>query len=483
MRLLSIVFLFVSFIASGQKVTVADEINIRNYYAYDMMGNVGGNTLLYLDKGLEHYVNIYDSELKYKRNKELRFEKRKVRVHYLVPKDSTFNVVYSYKERDTIFYRVNEYDHNAVFKDSVTLEKELSISIPKNYRHYTSEDKSKTVLFAQDKGRLLYMRVIDNIKNEILWAADVELKKIDTEDDFRKVVVTNEGIVIYLFEQNNSRYSREDHWMTVLGLYQGSIILQSKIDMKDRVSCDSELSFNNVTGNVVVAGLSSEKSREDAKEYFFVNKHISAYDLIEVPVIKEIGLDFVREVYGRKKNKEKALKDFQVHSIMNRKDGGFLLITEMDREYQRRTTFNSVNRGRSLRNNNSSSPLRGWTDYYNEDIVMFSVHPDGKEHWREVLFKKQFSQDDGGIFSSFYLFKTPSRIKIIYNDEIKNNNTVSEYVLNPLGQYERNSLLSTEYQDLRLRFSAAIQLNNHQLLIPSEKSYNLRLVKIDYSPI
>ena len=221
----------------------------------------------------------------------------------------------------------------------------------------------------------------------------------------------------------------------------------------------------------------AKKNKEKATEYFFVNKHISNFKLIEVPTVREIGLDFVRDVYGRKKNKEKELKDFQVHSIMNRHDGGFLLVGEMDKEYQRRTTFNNVNRA----NRNNNSPLRGWTDYYNEDIILFSVHPDGEEHWREVLYKKQFSQDDGGVFSSFYIFQTPSRLKIIYNDEIKNNNTVSEYVLNPLGQFERNSLLSTEYQNLRLRFRAALQLSNQQLLIPSEKNYNLRLVKIDYS--
>ena len=479
MRVLTIIFLFLSITLSSQRVTVAEEINIRNYYAYDMLGNVGGNTLLYLDKGMDHSINIYDENLRYKRNKELKFEKRKVRVHYLVPKDSTFNVVYSYKERDTIYYKLNEYDRNAVLKDSLTFEKEPATFVPKGYRYYTSDDQSKTVLFAQEKGKLLFMRVVDNTNNQMLWHADVELKKIDTRDDFRKILVTNEGIVIYLFEQNNSRYSKEDHWLTVLGVYQGSIILQSKIDLKDKVSCDIELSFNNKTGNVVIAGLSSEKNLDKATEYFFVNKHISGFGLIEVPEVRTIGLDFVREVYGRKKNKEKSLKDFKIHSIMNRMDGGFLLITEMDREYQRRTAYTPINRG----NRNNNSPMRGWTDYYNEDIALFSIHPDGREHWREVLYKKQFSQDDGGIFSSFYVFQTPSRLKIIYNDEIKNNNTVSEYVLNPLGQYERNSLLSTEYQNLRLRFRSALQLSNQQLLIPSEKNYNLRLVKIDYSPI
>ena len=261
MRILIIIFLFVSFFASGQKVTVADEINIRNHYAYDMLGNVGGNTLLYLDKGMDHSVNIYDENLRYKRNKELRFEKRKVRVHYLVPKDSTFNVVYSYRERDTIFYKLNEYDRNAVLQDSFTFEKEPAKFLPKNYRYHTSEDKSKTVLFAQEKGKLLFIRVIDNMKNQIMWHADLEMKKIDTRDDFRKIYVTNNGIVIYLFQENNSRYSREDHWLTLLGVFEGSIILQTKIDMNDRVACDTEISFNNKTGNVVVAGLSSEKKQ------------------------------------------------------------------------------------------------------------------------------------------------------------------------------------------------------------------------------
>ena len=482
MRFIAIILLLVSTISYGQKVTVADEINIRNYYAYDMLGYVGNNTLLYLDKGLNHYINVYDKDLKYKRNKELTFEKRRVRVHYLVPLDTTFNLVYSFKERDTIYYKINTYDHNAVMIDSLTMLKEpTTITKPKNFRYATSEDNSKTVLFAQDQGRYIYVRVIDNVKKEVIWHADVELKNLDTWDDFRQITVTNEGIVIYLFEQNNSRYSREDHWLTLLGIYQGSIILQTKVDLKDRISNDIELSFNNKTGNVVVAGLSSEKKSDEATEYFFVNKHISNFKLIEVPQVEEIGLDFVRAVYGRKKNKEKALKNFKVHSIMNRHDGGFLLIAEMDREYQRRTAFNQV--PRANRNNNNNSPMRGWTDYYNEDIVMFSIHPDGEEHWKEVLFKKQFSQDDGGIFSSFYLFKTPSRIKLIYNDEIKNNNTVSEYVLNPIGQFERNSLLSTEYQNLRLRFRDALQLNNQELLISSEKNYNLRLVKIDYTPI
>ena len=65
--------------------------------------------------------------------------------------------------------------------------------------------------------------------------------------------------------------------------------------------------------------------------------------------------------------------------------------------------------------------------------------------------------------------KTPSRLKLVFNDEIKNNNTVSEYILDPLGRFNRNSLLSTDYQNLKIRFADAIQISSNEFLAPIEK--------------
>ena len=471
--------LLISFPAFGQVVTVADKINIRNDFAYDVLGIVDENILLYRDRGMEYFMHVYGEDLSLKRTKELTFEKKKVRVHYIIPRDTVFNITYSYKERDSIIYRINQYDKNAILVDSITIDKKRDEDIPRFLRYANSEDKSKTVLFAEEKGRIIHMKVIDNDLKTIQWETKVELKNIRAKDDFRKIIVTNEGIVIYMFERNNGRFSRDDHNITLLGFFQAAIVLQSTIQMEDRVTCDVDLAFNNITGNIVVAGLSSEKNVNAATHYFYINKHIAEYDELEIMEEVDIGVTFIKEVYGTKKKKEKELKDFRVYDLILRQDGGFILVTEMDREYMRRTGYNAASRV----SRDYSSRFRGWTDHYNEDIAIFAVNPDGSEHWKEILYKKQFSQDDGGVYSSFFLFKTPSRLKIIYNDEIKNNNTVSEYILDPLGDYARNSLLSTDYQNLRLRFRDAIQISNHQLIVPSEKSYNLRLVKIDYSTL
>lgn len=125
-------------------------------------------------------------------------------------------------------------------------------------------------------------------------------------------------------------------------------------------------------------------------------------------------------------------------------------------------------------------PMSGYVDYYNENLIVLANYPDGNEQWKKVLYKKQFSQDDNSIYSSFFLFKTPSRLRLLYNDEIKSSNTVSEYLMDPLGNYERKSVLSTEYQNLKLRFRDAIQTSSTSIIVPSERSSKIYLVKIEY---
>jgi len=163
--------------------------------------------------------------------------------------------------------------------------------------------------------------------------------------------------------------------------------------------------------------------------------------------------------------------------LVFRNDGGVLLISEIKREFSRRNPYNTTS---YPRDNYNPYTRRGWVDFYNDDIVITNINPDKEMDWYKVLYKKQFSQDDDGVFSSFFVMKTPSRMRFIYNDEIKRNNTVSEYLMDPAGKIARNSLLSTMGQEMKLRFQDAIQISSNSIIIPSEKNYDLNLVKITY---
>jgi len=111
-------------------------------------------------------------------------------------------------------------------------------------------------------------------------------------------------------------------------------------------------------------------------------------------------------------------------------------------------------------------------------MILFAVHPDGTEHWKEVLRKRQYSQDDDAIYSSFFLFKTPGELKFLFNDEIKQENTVGGYVVTGDGHVERRTVFNTDYQRLKLRFKDGMQLAYNECIVPSERNGRLSLVRI-----
>jgi len=76
--------------------------------------------------------------------------------------------------------------------------------------------------------------------------------------------------------------------------------------------------------------------------------------------------------------------------------------------------------------------------------------------------------------------RASDKIHVLFNDEIKYESTCSEYLLSPVGGFDRNSLINTLGQSLRLRFRDALQLNTNECLIPSEFRNKLRLVLLRY---
>lgn len=473
-----LIFTFVGFLCSlnAQRVTVSKEMPIRNDVAYDIIGLVKDNFILYRDKGNERVVEIFDKNMKHLFDREIILDRNRSDVYAIVPQDTVFTIIYGYREKKFYNMRARKYNSFGLMIDSVTFLKNIENFKIESFQFDVSEDRSKTLLFSTRKNDLFYTYVIDNDQMRVLWRKESKLVGFDVRKDFRGVVISNLGEVNALFEIDNSKYDKENHHMILLGLDSSDGLYENIFKFENKLTVDLEMAYDDKNKRIILAGLVSDESEFDASGYFYLSKSIA--DLEDQTIIKDYDFDltFLSEIYGQKLSKKKRLNDFVTRDIVLRGDGGFLLFAEMNKEYYRRSAFN----GGSRLNTGFNSSSRGWVDIYNEDIIAFSFHPDNKEHWKKILYKKQFSQDDGGVFSSYFLFKTPSRIRLIYNDEIKRNNTVSEYVIDPLGNFERNSLLSTDYQNLKLRFKDAMQVASNILLVPSERNFKLSLVKIEY---
>jgi len=460
----------------AQEVSISSELSIRNYYAYELLGRIDNRYLVYRDKGFLKEVDVFNDYMEHTQHSELIFEKKKTDVFSTVGLDSMFQLIYGYVERDTVVIKMRRYNNKVSLVDSNTITQIPKSEVKRRINSVLSEDKSKVLIYTLDSKFRFHFFLYNNQTNRLIVSKKLEFPpNIKIKKNLNDVILTNEGNLLMSFYDNDEYSNNKNGNLNVFHykVSNGETTF-SEVDFGKNYRQDTYLDYDNYNKQIVLCGLYSKKKSREGLGLYLLSKPLS--NLLEKEVVSYIpfSTELVEEVSRTKKKKSRIFENFEVNNIVKRQDGGILIMMELAKEYSRRSSYSTSYDSRS------SGPRRGWVDYYNEDIIVTSINPDQEVDWSRILYKKQFSQDDDAVFSSYYIMKTPSRMRLIYNDEIKRDNTVSEYLIDPTGQVARNSLLSTDDQDLKLRFRDAIQISNVELIVPSESNYELNLVKIRY---
>lgn len=455
-----------------QEVSVSGELNLRNYFAYEILSQVDERIIVYRDKGFTKEIDVFNSEMENTVSAELELEKKRVDVFSVMGQDSVFQILYGFFEKDSMHIKYRIYDRKVQLKDSMTVAKIPKKSIRRKFATAISEDKGKVLLnTVNDKDNIIFF-LYDCKKRRIEWS---NIVVVDDElgRELNKIKLANNGDFVLSLNSKKWYNNQEDLRMV---LFKPRMRTQRFFSFQKDLYFKENLFFkhDNKNNNFIISGTYSEKFGRDTKGYFYKCKPIDAFGEGEEVNFIPFKSTLYSELLQGSKKKGRVFDDLEIQDIILRNDGGLVFISEIIREYSRRSPYNTYARG------NEGYMRRGWVDYYNDDIVITNLNTDGSISWNKVLYKKQFSQDDEGVFSSFFLMKTPSRLRFLYNDEIKRNNTVSEYIMNPNGSIARNSLLSTAYQNMKLRFKDAVQISSNSIIVPSEQNYDLNLVRISY---
>ena len=457
----------------GQEISISSELSLRNYFAYEILGEVDDRIIVYRDKGFTKELDVFNREMEHIHSTELYFEKKKVDVFNVVGLDSVFQVLYGFFENDTMEFHMRIYDSGVRMIDSSLVAKVPKKQIRKKITHAVSNDKNRILLSTVDAKENILFLLYNSKTRSVEWSSTMSV-----DGEFRQslndIVLANNGDFVLLLNENLWNTKANELTMVAVSPRNG---YQRYINFGfDEMGKSSFfIDFDNVNNKIILCGLYGDKKAKDLKGYFYSVADLNSLTEDEYFTFLPFGDNLYQELLQGKKKKQKVLDDLEIQDVVLRKDGGLIIISEIEREYSRRNPYNNY-----ARSTYDSYSRRGWVDYYNDDIIVTNIAPTGEVDWNKVLYKKQFSQDDDAIFSSFYIVKTPSRLRFIYNDEIKKNNTVSEYLMDPAGRVARNSLLSTEYQNMKLRFKDAVQISSNALIIPSERNYDLNLVRITY---
>ncbi|NND32095.1 MAG: hypothetical protein HKN76_05840, partial [Saprospiraceae bacterium] len=402
---------------------------------------------------------------------EVELDSRRSRIVNIVSQRDRFHVIYSDEWRDTMIFKVREYDPKVHLTHTDTLVMIKKGLIRPKFRFVKSEDRNVFLMTEIDNERIVSAFAYNLKERKLLWESDFDFANVNFREDYRKTMITNEGTMYLVFERNNYRYKKEDHTMDIFR-YDALTkkFVQTSIPLPGFLTYDAYFKYDNLNERITIIGLHSDRNAGDTDGIYHVSlnaDNLTDYQVATVNYDEELVADF----HGKYNPKKESLYNLDVQDVVLRQDGGVLLLAEENKEYERLAYG-----GR--RDYYGSS--RFSVDYYYEDLVMIAIHPDGTSHWQKLLPKRQYSNDDEAAYSSYFLFKNPSFLRVLYNDEIRNENTVSEYILNGAGDITRRSLMSTDNQKLKLQIKNAVQTDANELIIPSVRGKRLRLVKLTY---
>lgn len=457
----------------AQNVTISEGVNVRNDNGYEIVGRHKGNILLFRDKTDEYEINAFDEQMRLAWTRKLAFSEKKVTVLDAVQGKDYFAVIYKTKIKGDAIVKMHRFDGNAKFIDSLTIKNYGNHFMSPNMTSIFSENKKIALIYSFENGDKIQCVAFDIENMKVLWEKTVVLSEVKLNESFLQVIIDDTGMAYFIFEKNEGAalFDAGEHEFVVCSLNEYSTE-KSKASLKEYSTYHTRFEYDNVNKNLCAVGLYSEQNKSKPTGTFFLKMRANSPAKFSFDAFSD---DVASAITGKKTSGSKGISDLKVQELILRKDGGVVAMIEETREFSRNTIANI-----NTRNPSPDVAGRFVIDYYFEDILAVAYNPDGSVQWRKVMPKKQFSQDDEAVFSSYGVMKSPNQIRLLFNDDVNTETTTSEYIMKGSGTIDRHSMFNTSSQEILLRFRDGLQLSSDEVVVPSEYRSRLKLVRLKW---
>ncbi len=468
--LLSILLVFNILWLQAQRIDVSDPINLRNDSGYEVIGRLRDRILLFRDRYDDYQIQAFDLQLKESWNRVLEdIDKRNTRVLGVLTGKNDFSILYSQRLKGKYFLRIHKYDPAAVLIDTATIKSYGErLFTPPEFELLVSEDRSKFVVYNTAENDKLECVCFQVEQMRVLWDKTASFDSDFQDNNLKGLALNNDGVLFIALDYDNRKSKWETHRFHVLkvSIEPDQVLVYA---FPNVLVSDVKFAYDHKNQRLVAGGLWADKRKEWSNGVFYLtaNPNVASEFTIQKSSFEDKFISTLRQKDVEEDSK--GIDDADVAYIVPRADGGLAMVVEKHYEIMRGTTGAS----------RFSREVRSIVDYYYDDFFVVGFGPEGTVQWNTILHKKQYSQDDDAIFSSFFLFKGRERLLFLFNDEIRFENSCSGYELGANGTYDRNSLFNTLHQNLRLRFRDGIQISANECLIPSEYRGKLKLVRIE----
>ena len=454
----------------SQNCLISAQTSLRNDFAYYLIPTEQSRAVLLHDKSLRFTMQRLQENLEWTEEINIQLKGKKWEVMECLREPNGFGVYYLSHSGHigSLIYSIFNV-HGILLQEDTIISGE-DWDIYSGFKTKFSENQDWICLGysdRQDQRRLLLYN--HKTKSE---AKEILLSQIIADKEMRvpELQVSNDGNIYLLGIKNESEFLKKKFLFNLFSIdTSGNVAWQKEYNYEEMLPLHFLLQYDNVEKKLILAGTYTKKGSSPSG--YFINT-ITSRGVFSEPIFEPFGEKMIQQWTGTKKKEIKDL-DLVTRQVVCTNTGAILLFLENNKELTRRS-YPYQNAG----------PLNGtrWVDFYFEDIAVASFSAAGNKMWERVLYKRQFSQDDEGLYSSFFLLRTDDFLRLIFNDEIEEGTTVSEYIIGPDGRNMRKSILNTGKKDIHLRLTDAVQVEADKLLVPSESNGKMSVVIMDFSP-
>lgn len=408
-----------AFIVLALQTTYAQEVFYTPYENYDwragdyaIAGKINGLQYIYRSNANGYYLDAYDDNMEKTATVVLDFFSGKVY-------DTKF---VTFTDHMIVFYQSAEggklTQYAALLNDKGLLQKRpVVIDAAKqpffgNARSYfrmaVSEDKKRIIVYeASTKGNV--------VNADCTWLDDQlsVLSKCHTSFTAENDVEVGEGLLhndgtFYMsaYTPTGSRSYADQLFLLVLPQDERRFTAK-ELPLNAMYAAGTYMKLDNTNDKVYIAGFYSDKKNGfyEGVLYAYYNLKTGSYEPAKFIAFNDNAL-------ASDKNKKRAFSDYQVRNLIVKNDGGFVLIAE---DYFV-TTRNSYSPGFGYYSFYYPTMGASVREYNYRDILAMSYDADGQRQWRSFVRKDQYSQEDGGMFSSFAMVNTGGALGFLFND-------------------------------------------------------------------
>ncbi len=403
------------------ETTFAQDVIYSQYDKYDfragdyaVVGMTGGLLYNYRNTSDGAMLDAYDDSMNKTATVLLDFFPEKIYQTRFIAYPDKIIIIYQAEEGNKVVQYAALLNEKGLLKNKPVQIGEVKTGIFGATKTYfssvVSENKKMILIYsANDKGQEVDFdgKWLDD--NLTIVKRSHTSFKTDNTVEHGEVNMGNDGVVyMAAYTPVGAQNYADQYW--IMTLAPGATKFEAKeLPLETKFAANGYMKVDNVNNCVYFGGFYSDKKNGNFNGIIYAAYNIAAgafsakkFIPFDQELIKAAGI----------RHKNHTFDNYEVRQLIVKNDGGFVLISEVHFVTQR----------------SNYMPGLGYYSYYNpynttivheyhyNDIMALSYNKDGVRDWGAYIPKEQYSQEDGGVFSSYALLNTGGTLAFLFND-------------------------------------------------------------------